>query len=102
LTIDGAVLNSIGTYTVTLKNTLSSQIKIIDVTIILKDPCERAVFEVSPNPFSNIEVTVPSMNSVNTPFKVWTDVERLYSLVCAITASFTTTYSPITVASPYA
>jgi hypothetical protein len=104
MTINGATLLKIGTYIVSLTNTLliPSQVKFIDVTIILKDPCARAIFEVNPSPFSNIAVTVPSVTPINTAFKVWTDVERSYSLVCAITASFTTTYTPISVASPYA
>lgn len=104
MTINGATLPKIGTYILSLTNTLliPSQVKFIDVTIILKDPCARAIFEVSPSPFSDIAVTVPSATSINTAFKVWTDVERSNnSIVCAITASFTTTYTPISVVSPY-
>jgi hypothetical protein len=99
--VSGAILANIGTYTITLTNTSLTQTMVTTLTIILKDPCDRAVFESTPSPFSDITVQVPSATLINTTFKVWTDVERNYNLVCAISASFTTTYAPISVSSPY-
>lgn len=68
------------------------------MTIVLKNPCARAVFETSPNPFSDITVAMPLTSTISTPFHVYTDVEKAFpSIQCNITATFTTTYTPLTI-----
>lgn len=67
------------------------------------DPCKVAVFETSPSPFgSNINIDPTIKTRTKWPIKVYTNKERISAaVVCAIKATFTTTYSPATIAEPY-
>jgi len=101
LTLNGCTSSNIGTYTVKLTNTSLGVVKELSVTLIVEIlTCINAVFETSPSPFSDIVVNMPT-TSYNVPFKVYTDIERLYSMVCPIIATFTTSYAAVNVSTPY-
>jgi hypothetical protein len=80
--------NTPTSYTVTLTNTYTDpwtgatvQVKTDTVTIVLKNPCERAIIEDTTSPFSTINVPMPTTGFINTPFKIYTDLERAYPLI---------------------
>lgn len=56
------------------------------------------MFETSSSPFSTITVTMPSIANVDTPFKVYTDVERENSsIICPINVTITVGYAPVSI-----
>jgi len=102
LRINGATIAAKGVYIITITNTLNTQVKSDSLTLTIKDPCEFATFITTPSPFSDKTITVPSVTPIQTSFAVKTNVENTYpSIVCGITALFSTTYLPATVASPF-
>jgi hypothetical protein len=94
-----------GTYTLVLTNSYIGQTDKTDsMTLIIEDPCKSAVFETSPNPFSNVSIAVSATSILNTTFKIWTDKERSNAnVICPIKATFTTSpaWVPISVMDPY-
>jgi len=102
LRVNGATIAAKGVYVITIANTLNTQIKSDTITLTIKDPCEFATFVTTPSPFTDKIITVPSVTLIQTPFSVKTNVETTYpSIICGITALFSTSYLPATVASPF-
>jgi len=58
--INGATLANIGTHTMTMTHTIDGVSATATFTVILKDPCKRAVFQTSPNPILPMTITMPS------------------------------------------
>jgi hypothetical protein len=94
-----------GVYTITLTNSIIGQPDKTDtLTLTIKDPCKYATFEITPNPFTNVVITLPASNLVDTPFTVYTDKERINpSIHCATKVTFVNTpaWAPINVIDPW-
>lgn len=58
--ITGATLLDQGTYAMTLTADLDGTTKTASFTVIILDPCKRAVFLTNPNPLSTMNVALPS------------------------------------------
>jgi hypothetical protein len=92
-------LAEIKSYTLTLTYTYELTSQSASLTLIIKDPCSRAVFKTTPSPFSTITFSAPSTANTYTLFKVYTDVEETYpSIVCPISAIITGVgYVPVSI-----
>ena len=91
---------SSSTYTITLTNDCcNNPTQTTTMTLTFSDPCVRAIYQTSPNPFAIVEVYVPSVFTITTPFHVKTDIETTYTYVCATTHAITTGYLPVSLAS---
>jgi hypothetical protein len=74
VTINNATLANKGTYAMTLAASVDGKTASAAFTIIIKDPCSRAVFQTSPAPLSNMTVTMPSAVTSNQAVSIKTDV----------------------------
>ena len=92
-------LAEIKSYTLTLTYTYGSTSLFASLTLIIKDPCSRAVFKTTPNPFSTITFSAPSTANTFTEFKVYTNVEVDHSsIVCPIITIITGVgYGPVSI-----
>lgn len=54
VSVDGATLNDIGNFPVTLTASVDGVTADANFNVIVLDPCQRAVFETNPNPFSDV------------------------------------------------
>jgi hypothetical protein len=95
-------LANVGTYTLTLTNTLGTQVFMSTMTLIIADPCSRAVIQTTPNPFSDQVVNVPSATVISVSISsLTTDLFAAYGITCSLKATITTAYLPVSVVSPY-
>lgn len=69
--------------------------------VTIKDPCKRAIFETTPNPMSLMTIVMPSVASTDQTVKIWTDVERIDSVACPITATLAPSKLFMTLASNF-
>lgn len=92
-----------GVYNVVIVNSVYGQTdKTETFTLTIIDPCRLAVFEINPTPFLDMVVDPTSKSQILVPIKVYTDKERVSSaVVCAIKATFTTSWVPVTVVEPW-
>jgi hypothetical protein len=74
VTINNATLADKGTFAMTLTATVDGKTASIAFTIIIKDPCSRAVFQTTPAPLSNMTVTMPSAVTSTQAVSIKTDV----------------------------
>jgi len=58
--VTGATLADIGTYSMTLTAVVDAQTTTNAFTVIILDPCKRAVFETSSAPLSTMTIVMPS------------------------------------------
>jgi hypothetical protein len=58
--INGATLANLGTYSLTLTAAVDSKTTVSSFTVIILDPCARAVFETNPAPLSDMTVIMPA------------------------------------------
>ena len=59
-------------------------------TVIIKDPCSRAVFQTNPAPLADMTVTMPSAATSTQAVSIKTDVQNSYpAIVCGISGALT-------------
>jgi hypothetical protein len=93
ISINGVGTDMSGTYTLTLKNSVAGSIQTANVTVTLVDPCQNAVFQTSPNPFSDVTVVVPGTTTISTLYHVFTDVENSTGIICPNNSTFVSPWS---------
>ena len=59
--------------------------------VFIKDPCSTSTFEIDPHPLIDMGFTMyyATTETQTQPVKIWTDVERMYGIVCPIKATIT-------------
>lgn len=92
IVVNGCGLANIGTYTCTLTATVNSKTASSTFTIIIQDPCKRAIFDAT-NPFTLITVTMPTAGPTTSNKAVLTDLSVPYSITCDWTGVISPTKS---------
>jgi len=93
------VLANQGVYPLTLQASVDAQTITGAFQVEISDPCKRAVFEVSTTPALAPMVLIRDFDSAKTQsFKVTTDVEATYGLICNYVASLTPTWTYVSLA----
>lgn len=63
------------------------------IALTIVDPCSSAVFQTTPNPFTDMTIVMPQSTTITQAFHIMTDVELLYpGYHCPISASFITSW----------
>ena len=73
--ISGHTLSNLNTYSMTLTAVVDAQTTVSSFTVIIKDPCKRAVFQTTPAPLSDMTMNMPSTGTQTQTVKIYTDVE---------------------------
>jgi hypothetical protein len=94
--LTGATLANIGTYSMTLTAIVDAQTTTNAFTMIIMDPCKRAIFETTPAPILMMTITMPSSGPTTQTVKIYTDVERATSpaVICPITGVLSPSTKP--------
>jgi len=93
------VLADQGVYPLTLQASVDAQTITGAFQVEISDPCKRAVFAVSTSPALAPMVLIRDFDSAKTQsFKVTTDVEATYGLICNYVASLTPTWTYVSLA----
>lgn len=90
IVLNGCGLANIGTYSCTLTATVNSKTATSNFTIIIQDPCKRAIFD-AVNPFSLITVSMPTAGPTTSNPAVLTDLSPAPN---SITCNWTGVISP--------
>jgi hypothetical protein len=85
ITINNATLSNVSSNLMTLTAVVDGKTAIASFTVIIKDPCSRAVFLTSPAPLTNMTVTTPSAATTTQTVTIMTDVQYAKpAIVCGI------------------